>query len=128
MLTSRRLGSSKQLKAAASNNPALSKGSKGEGVALIQDLLADLGYLLPKTLSSGKPDGDFGSETEVAVKDFQRKYDLRPDGSTGRLTLERLDRIVLAHNALETPPDGLCDTTDRLNKALPLHLRTRSAW
>lgn len=45
--------------------PTLKKGSKGEAVKALQQRLIDLKYL------SGKADGDFGSMTAKAVKDFQ---------------------------------------------------------
>lgn len=63
--------------------PAVMLGSKGPHVRLLQDILIADGY------SPGIPDGDFGPNTEAAVKDFQRdNYDydgnpLDPDGVIG---------------------------------------------
>lgn len=63
--------------------PTIMLGSKGPHVVLLQEILIADEY------SPGVPDGDFGPETEAAVKDFQREnhdYDdspLDPDGVVG---------------------------------------------
>ena len=54
----------------------LKKGCKGEDVAELQRDLMQLGYALPKYGA----DGDFGSETEKAVKAFQTDHHLTADG------------------------------------------------
>ena len=46
---------------------ALKDGSKGMDVKALQEFLLQLGYALPKY----GVDGDFGSETEIALKRFQ---------------------------------------------------------
>lgn len=66
--------------------PPLLRGSKGSGVAIMQDLLADLGFALPKTFARGVADGIFGSETEAAVKAFQARNGLKVDGVAGAMT------------------------------------------
>lgn len=108
MLTSRRLGSDRQLQQAAANKPPLLRGSKGSGVASMQDLLADLGFALPKTFARGAADGIFGSETEAAVRAFQAKRALKADGVAGAMTLRALDAEVARNYRLETR-DGRCD-------------------
>lgn len=60
--------------------PIIKKGSKGGYVVALQAILNQLGY------DCGKVDGDFGSKTEAAVKEFQRKYKLDDDGIVGALT------------------------------------------
>ena len=60
------------------------KGSSGETVREIQQLLLDWGYY------SGEVDGIFGSETEDAVEYFQSKNGLTVDGKVGPATLEAL--------------------------------------
>lgn len=60
------------------------KGSKGQVVTQIQTKLKDWGYY------SGTVDGVFGSGTETAVKVFQRKNSLSPDGKVGPATLAAL--------------------------------------
>jgi N-acetylmuramoyl-L-alanine amidase len=47
---------------------------RGDDVRDLQDRLATLGF------NSGRTDGIFGPQTEVAVRDFQRNYGLPPDG------------------------------------------------
>lgn len=66
--------------------PTLKRGSKGEKVKELQELLLKLGYKLPKYGA----DGDFGKETEAAVKQFQKDWGLKEDGVVGPATYERL--------------------------------------
>lgn len=55
------------------------KGSKGNDVRLLQELLDYHGYGLAV-------DGDFGSDTALAVKQYQEKHGLSADGIAGPLT------------------------------------------
>lgn len=66
----------------------LRKGSKGEDVRLLQNMLLELGYELPRCGA----DGDFGSETEAALKKLQQALEIAADGLYGDET----------HNALMT--------------------------
>lgn len=54
----------------------LRKGCTGEDVKALQEALLFLGYALPMYGA----DGDFGSETEGAVKSFQREHSLEVTG------------------------------------------------
>lgn len=54
----------------------LKKGCEGDDVKELQADLIKLGYALPKYGA----DGDYGSETEKAVKQFQMAYGLSDDG------------------------------------------------
>ena len=72
---------------APDTKPTLRKGSKGEFVTLLQTMLINRGYQLPKYGA----DGDFGSETESAVKQFQRDWGLTEDGVAGPKTWEMLE-------------------------------------
>lgn len=62
--------------------PTLKRGNKGEKVAILQQLLIDRGYKLPRYGA----DGDFGSETEAAVRQFQKDHGLKVDGIAGEKT------------------------------------------
>ena len=64
--------------------PTLKKGSKGQDVKALQQRLIDLHYL------TGAADGDFGSKTAQAVKDFQVVNRFTEDGVAGPQTLESL--------------------------------------
>ena len=67
----------------------LKLGSKGEDVKSLQTALSKLGY----KGANGKAlvaDGDFGANTEYAVKAFQKKNGLVADGIAGSLTLAAL--------------------------------------
>ena len=105
MLTSRRLGSDPQLKKASANSPPLVRGSHGTGVAILQDLLGDLNYRLPKTMARGHADGIYGPETESAVKSFQQASGLKSDGIAGTRTLAALDAVVKGNYRLEHKND-----------------------
>ena len=54
----------------------LKKGSKGVAVKALQTALISLGYNLPRYGA----DGDYGNETETAVKAFQTAHSLPVDG------------------------------------------------
>ncbi len=56
-------------------------GATGETVRKIQQRLSDWGYY------SGAVDGIYGSATEAAVRKFQKKNGLTPDGVAGPATL-----------------------------------------
>ncbi|NMG07531.1 peptidoglycan-binding domain-containing protein [Brasilonema sp. UFV-L1] len=75
--------------------PQLQKGSKDESVKHLQDLLnrADRkqNFGNPPPL---KVDGDFGYNTETAVKLFQKYYGLSIDGIAGPKTWEKLQQVV----------------------------------
>lgn len=67
--------------------PTLRKGSRGSYVTLLQTLLLNRGYQLPKYGA----DGDFGNETLAAVKQFQQDWGLTVDGIVGTKTWETLE-------------------------------------
>ena len=67
--------------------PLLQKGDKGEYVTLAQTKLLQKGYDLGKW----GIDGDFGSATEKAVKQFQQDHGLKVDGIIGDSTWNALD-------------------------------------
>lgn len=64
----------------------LQKGMSGGDVKLVQERLITLGYSLPKYGA----DGSFCSETERAVKSFQRAKGLKDDGIVGEKTCKAL--------------------------------------
>lgn len=66
----------------ATGMPTLRKGSKGPYVVTAQNLLIDKGIPLPRY----GVDGDYGAETEAAVKQFQGLNGLKIDGVVGTQT------------------------------------------
>ena len=64
----------------------LRKGDKGEDVRWVQNALLQRRYKLPKYGA----DGDFGTETLKAVKQFQRDNGLKDDGAVGEKTITAL--------------------------------------
>ena len=66
-------------KITAADMPLVKKGSKGEAVRKLQEMLNAKGYKLTE-------DGDFGSKTEAAVKAYQKANGLEVDGEAGPMT------------------------------------------
>lgn len=64
--------------------PLLKKGSKGSAVWAMQTLLTDRGY------GTQGVDGDFGSNTEAALKRFQSAKGLEADGECGKMSWQAL--------------------------------------
>ena len=71
--------------AAETDDGTLKKGSKGEAVRKLQEMLIRLGYL------TGKADGNFGAKTYEALIAFQRANKLTPDGVAGSKTMKKLE-------------------------------------
>ena len=100
-MKSLRLNQDPQLKRAEFGNPPLSQGATGSGVAIVQDLLADLGSEFVRTFAQGRADGIFGPETLAAVKQFQTSAGLQVDGIVGPKTLAALDNAIGQNDRLE---------------------------
>lgn len=66
--------------------PTVRKGAKGNITKWIQKRLISLGY----SCGSSGVDGDFGSGTEKAVKNFQKAHGLTADGIVGQDTWKEL--------------------------------------
>ncbi len=75
----------------------LKTGSKGDLVKALQTKLKALGYY------TGEIDGDFGSSTAAAVKEFQRRNGLHVDGVAGENTLKLLYGSAVAAKATAKP-------------------------
>lgn len=70
----------------------LSRGSKGTAVKDMQTKLITCGY----SCGSYGADGDFGSSTATALKNFQRDYGLSVDGIFGPKSKAKLDEVYAA--------------------------------
>jgi hypothetical protein len=66
----------------------LKPGDTGTQVKTLQRALATLGF------SAGKPDGDYGPATQVAVEKFQIAKGLAEDGVVGPATLAALQKAL----------------------------------
>ena len=69
---------------ASKNMPLLQRGSKGKTVAYLQFLLISYGINVRGT----GVDGDFGANTENAVKQFQQQYNSVPNVERPKLTVD----------------------------------------
>lgn len=76
-------------------------GSKGNEVIELQGCLAKLDESFKNTLQ-GETNGTFGTATDIAVTNFQKKYlpDTKPTGETGPATRKKLNELCL------TPQDN----------------------
>jgi peptidoglycan hydrolase-like protein with peptidoglycan-binding domain len=63
--------------------PTIKRGANGNAVKLCQRLLEDFDY---KPFDPGQVDGDFGQNTEKAVRNFQDEFGLEVDGVVGPVT------------------------------------------
>lgn len=79
---------SKSQTASNSSVTLLKKGSQGSAVVDLQKSLVGKGYKLPKY----GVDGDFGTETQSAVKSFQKDNKLEVDGIVGKHTWAALGK------------------------------------
>ena len=75
--------------------------TKGDDVEMLQELLMQLGYELPEHGA----DGDFGAETDRAVRAFQRDEGLEADGKYGAKTHAALMDAVADHDAGQAGQD-----------------------
>lgn len=71
-------------------HPLLRNGSENEYVKILQTYLIDLGY----DLGRWGADGDFGDQTEIAVKKFQKDKALEVDGIVGEKTWIALEQAI----------------------------------
>lgn len=77
----------------ASVPPNLKRGSSGEQVRILQKCLNYLG-LKGKDGNKLTADGEFGSNTEYALRSFQKKYGLVVDGVYGNKSKNKLKRLL----------------------------------
>jgi peptidoglycan hydrolase-like protein with peptidoglycan-binding domain len=70
------------------DKPVLKKGSKGEQVSIVQQVLKDGGFY------KGAIDGDFGTGTDAAVKAFQKGKNLTVDGIVDVKTWKALSDLA----------------------------------
>lgn len=67
----------------------LSKGDKGNDVKTMQTMLIAIGY----SCGSYGADGDFGSDSEKALRKFQNDYELTVDGKYGPNSKAKLESV-----------------------------------
>lgn len=90
--------------------PTLRRGSKGSYVSLLQTMLMNKGY----NIGACGIDGDFGKDTETAVKQFQRDWGLDVDGVVGEKTWNKLQTSVDRKQFTVTIPHLNKDTAEKL--------------
>ena len=89
------------------NRPLLQKGDKGKHVEELQKLLnkwlIEVDGEIADTLET---DMDFGTLTDIAVRDFQHQKHLFEDGKVGKLTWAALLGIEM-YNCFDIPPSRI---------------------
>lgn len=83
---------------ATGGRPWLRLGSTGQWVSNLQLVLHNGGWL------AGAVDGDFGPQTEAAVKAYQQARALDADGIVGPATWASIDQLIAYVTALSAPP------------------------
>lgn len=83
--------------ATPTDDGTLRNGDTGDKVRALQQQLKNLGYY------TGSVDGDFGSGTEEALREFQRVNGLSVDGVAGRQTLSLLESGNARSKPTEAP-------------------------
>ncbi|GAB4107755.1 hypothetical protein GCM10028791_02020 [Echinicola sediminis] len=96
-LKAQRFAGNAKLEAAFDDEQHIRNGSSGGHVKSLQLALMDIGYELPKFGA----DGIFGSETDSAVKEFQKEFSLLVDGIVGPETMGTLDNVFSSENTEE---------------------------
>lgn len=100
--------------------PTLKKGDKGKWVTLAQTELINKGY----SCGSTGADGDFGKNTEAAVKRFQNDHALKVDGIIGGNTWSALDGTEPAITYTVTVPGITATQADALILQYPGSTKT----
>ena len=100
--------------------PTLRRGDKGQAVKEMQSLLDRLGY----DLGSYGVDGDFGKDTEAAVKRFQRDHGLAADGICGPETWANLLRLPVAEISQEVRSSDTSELPGGESRRLSLRIGT----
>ena len=126
MPISTRLKNIRELQLAESNAAPLKFGDNNAGVGAVQSLLFDIGFSFDRTFAKGRADVIFGKETKANVEAFQGKNGLKADGLVGRLTLGKLDAMILENNILESHTDAQREAVTSRNRSLPPPRRTDS--
>jgi murein L,D-transpeptidase YcbB/YkuD len=75
----------------------LRMGATGPAVTAVQLALRNAGYDL-------EPDGDFGRNTQIAVKAFDAARGLSPDGIVDAATAAALDKVAPPASVLKVAP------------------------
>ncbi len=78
----------------------LRRGASGANVVRIQVILNRIGQNYPAIPRISSVDGIFGTQTENAVRAFQRIFGLTQDGIVGKATWYQLVRLYVGVNAL----------------------------
>ena len=92
------LATTNNVRAIESSYPGspLRRGSSGRDVRTLQQQLNRIRVNYPAIPAITRVDGVFGTETENAVKAFQRIFDLTADGVVGKKTWYRISYIYVA--------------------------------
>lgn len=108
---------------AITSSSFLKKGDNGKEVKEMQTKLIKAGYYL----GSAGADGDFGSNTENAVKNFQTDHSLTIDGYYGSQTKNKLETIYKTIEKNDIPQTQSAYVNKKLTTTDNLNLRNGSS-
>ncbi|MBE9211449.1 peptidoglycan-binding protein [Plectonema cf. radiosum LEGE 06105] len=94
------------------DKPTLQRGDQDECVTQLQQTLRELGYF------KGYPTDYYGIDTWEAVKQFQRNYELPPNGIVDSLTWKKLEEAV-KHRYIVIIPVTSPYTLDEVRRFVP---------
>ena len=97
-----------------SNSQGLNQGDRGNNVIVLQQKLKHLGYF------QGKVTGYFGSQTKIAVQNFQKSCNLLADGVAGNNTLRALNNNSTSTSVSNTSNSQRLKRGDRGNNIIAL--------
>lgn len=103
--------------------PTLRKGDSGTYVTMMQELLIQRGYPMPKYGADGK----FGNETLAALTAFQKDYGLTADGICGEATWEALQGSEPVKRYTVTVPHLTLKQAEGMKAAYPEAIITEEA-
>ena len=91
------------------NNTNLKRGNKGTMVKELQTLLTTKKYY------TGRIDGDFGSYTENALKNYQKQNGLKVDGIFGPVTCKKIHGVTTTTTVGDNTSKTITATTTQTN-------------
>jgi peptidoglycan hydrolase-like protein with peptidoglycan-binding domain len=122
-MKSHRFTTEPQLLTVEAGTTLIKMNSKGRGVAMIQIVLRNLGFPMPRSFKNRTADGIFGAETDQAVKSYQREHMLSSDGIVGKKTLANLDDLLVAQPCFDSASPVIFSAEVRATSVVPEKFR-----
>ena len=110
--------------------PAFGQGTRGDDVTMLQQVLADLGYL------DGDIDGAYGGGTAEAVSKFQEEHGLEPTGEADIYTMMLVkaisdgipESVTVSSKGFESPEEKFPEIAENTTANLEAFMEPRWRW